>query len=139
MATIVLNRAQKVREAMDGKSRAQELAWYGQTLDIPDPVMLKLLGSKPSKKAAGKGATAKSRVVAVAERKPDKTIWVSELFRELVHRSGYDISRLKSAIHELPDRDQIEKPAQLLKKVAAGGPGVYESLVTYLRGTNGKV
>ena len=133
MATNVFANARQIREAMKGMTRAQELKWYGEELSIPDTILLKLLGKKNKPVMGGKGITTKPYLVHVAEKKPDQALWVSELFRELVDRSGYDLKRLKGTIHKSADMKTRIKPAQLLKKVNSGGPGVFDSFVEYLQ------
>ncbi len=144
----ILDRAKKYSAEIQKRSRAQQLAWFGEQLEIAPVPLLRLVGFKP-KTLREKLATGVT-VAELAETKPDGTLWVTEIFRELVHRNGYDIARLAKTLREPPSEAAPITPATdkskgkpyrasngllslLVRKVGAGGPQVYDDLTEYLR------
>jgi hypothetical protein len=140
MATDVLANAKQFRDRTGKLTRAQELKWFGDTLGIDEFRMLRLIGYSPAviKKRKAHGATFED----LAEAKPEGTVWVSELFRELADRSGYDMERLGDHIRRRGVRpkataNQHKASPQrtntgLLRGIRAGGPGVFDAFASYL-------
>jgi hypothetical protein len=149
MATAILTNAKKFREHTAGLTRAQELKWYRDVLGIEESRMLGLLDYTPAdvRKRKAAGATFEE----LAEARPDRALWVSELFRELADRSGYDMARLSALLK--PAKAQVvsspkkpykpagkgsaarpgKKASQLLVAIRRGGPSVLGRLADYLR------
>lgn len=147
--TEVLKRARKYAAEVQQLNRPQQLAWFGQKLSIQPEVLLQLIGyrSDVAKKHAERGAS----VEKLAERKPDGTLWVTELFREMVFRHGYDVHKVAKTFHgpipeavEVPISTNARKSSRpkngvsglLLRKIRTGGPSVYRDLTDFVRLTN---
>ncbi|MCU0704551.1 MAG: hypothetical protein MUF18_11295 [Fimbriiglobus sp.] len=147
--TEVLKRARKYAAEVQKLNRPQQLVWFGQKLSIQPEVLLRLIGyrSDVAKRHAERGES----VEKLAERKPDETLWVTELFREMVFRHGYDVPKVAKTFHgpvpeavEVPISTTASKssrpkrgvPGLLLRKIRTGGPSVYRDLTDYVRLTN---
>ena len=132
-STMILKNAKRVQEALGSRSRADELRWYGQELRLDDAALLRLLGYTPAEIRRHAGTD----FVTLANARPDQTIWVTELFRGMIHWAGYDLTALAETLHEPTDklkRDGSDlSPEELLNAIATGGPNVYRLLEMYLR------
>jgi hypothetical protein len=140
MPTDILANAKKFRESIGGLTRAQQVGWFRKELGLDESQILRLLGYKPADivKRRAAGAT----VEELAAARPEKAIWVSELFRELADRSGYDINRLREFIRRSGAMATTAKTGSprrpgvgdLLRSIDVGGPDVYDNLALYLGG-----
>ncbi len=145
----VLKRARAHAAEVQPLTRPQELAWYGPNLRIRPEVLLRLIGYRAdvAKRHAAKGES----VEELAAKKPDDTLWVTELFREVIDRNGYDVGRAADTLHgPPPDSVELSIPVGsrtltltpqrvsnlLLRKVRAGGPTVFDDLADFVRLTN---
>jgi hypothetical protein len=138
MAT-ALAKAKQFSEQTEGLTRAQQLKWFIDHLGLGEPQVLALIGYSPAEiQKRDKGGIPFEKL---AEAKPEETLWVSELFLELVHRAGYDmdrlLARLKQAAFPSDDRPKANGAAtsvpELLREIRAGGPDVFSNLTDYLR------
>ena len=146
----ILTRSKQYSAEIHDRTRAQQLKWFGEEFSLPSEVLLQLVGYKPAeiKKHLAKGRS----IEALAEKKPEGTIWVTELFRELAFRGGYDMASIAKSFRESPPGDSpspfrplppARKPAasrmrrELLRRIGSGGPRVYTDLTNYLRLANG--
>lgn len=149
MATDILDNVKRFRNQTSGMTRAQQIQWFGSKLGVGETQLLQLIGYSPTliARQKAKGAT----FTELAEAKPERTVWVSELLFELADRSGYDLAslstRLKSEGRETPTTGgtgiktggkQSAKKASprttagILKKITLGGPDVLDLLTEYL-------
>lgn len=125
-----------------------QLEWFCHQLGIDKRRFLRLLGYTPTEI---REAQMKS-VEELAAAKPDQSLWVAELFKELADRAGYDMKHLAEILHsrpvEAPEAGRENRPAGyiprlrygpedrrvvLLEEIARGGPQVFDRLVEYLR------
>ena len=145
----ILDRAKKYSAEIQKRSRAQQLAWFGEQFDIGSETLLRLVGYSPAeiKRQLASGAT----VVELAKKKLEGTIWVTELFRELVAKHGYEVDGVARSFRE-PVRDADLPPVSkglgkapaplkrvqkvLFRKVKSGGPQVYTDLTNLIRAVN---
>ena len=141
MSTILEN-AKRFENQTSGMTRAEKIQWFGTKLGIDEAEMLRLIGYGPTEIAKQKteGAT----FTELAEAKPDRTVWVSELLLELVDRSGYDWASLTSRLEKpapakgtstrinAGSKYGVKSKGAILKEIALGGPNVLRSLTDYL-------
>jgi hypothetical protein len=133
--TDVLTNAQGFREQTSGLTRAQQLQWFGRALGIDEGRLLELIGYPPTEVRNQKatGVTFEK----LADTRPEQTLWVTELFRELADRSGYAMPRLRELLHTpRPARPESGKKIgteEILREIQRGGPDVLELLTDYLR------
>ena len=140
----ILERAKKYSAEIQKRTREEQLAWFGEQFDIPPEPLLRLVGYSPKSVRAklASGAT----VVELARNKPKGTLRMTEIFRELVSRCGYDVKRVAKTFRHAPKKkpfgevlesdSQVDIPrhvGKLAKRVAAGGPAVYRDLTRYLQ------
>ncbi len=142
----ILDRAKTYSAEIHKRTRAQQLAWFGEQLEIAPETLLRLLGYAP--KAIREKLQVGATVEELAEKKPDETLWVTEILRELVSQHGYEVDRVAKsfrqpyAIHPSTGTRKSGGGLKgmkylLFRKVAAGGPQVYSDLTDLIRLTNG--
>jgi len=138
----ILDNAKRFRKQTSGLSRAEQIQWFGTKLGIDEAEMLRLIGYAPTEiaKKKTKGAT----FTELAEAKPDRTVWVSELLLELADRSGYDWTSLTSRLKKpapakgtetkvkVGAKHGVKTKGEILKEIEVGGPNVLRSLTDYL-------
>lgn len=143
-----LKRAKAYAAELQPLTRPQQLAWFGRKLRIRPEVLLRLIGysSAVAKKHAANGES----VETLAEQKPDGTLWVTELFREMVARRQYSLERTVVEFHgPPPETVELAIPVGtrtgltpnrvqelLLRKIRAGGRSVFRDLSDFVRITN---
>ena len=145
----VMKRAKAYVAEVQLQNRAQQLAWFGQKFRIRPEVLLRLIGYRAdvAKRHAARGES----VEALAASRPDATLWMTELFREMVHRHGYDVGSAAAEFHRpAPETVELSIPVGsrtltltpsrvsnlLLRKVRTGGPTVFQDLTAFVRITN---
>jgi len=144
----LLERVNQYSVEIQKRTRAQQLVWFGERFGIAPEPLLRLLGYTP--KTIREKLSAGETIEELAEKKSEETIWMTEIFREMVHRNGYDVDRLaKSLAVPLEEMTSCRVPPSqggktmfkvtkgvlslLRRKVRAGGPQVYDDLTEYLR------
>ncbi|MGL6096953.1 MAG: hypothetical protein ACRC7O_14310, partial [Fimbriiglobus sp.] len=126
-AADILSNAKRFQASRRGLTRAQELKWFGETLGVEEVRLLRLLGYSPQS-LRGRGVAGES-LVKLAELKPEQTLWVTELFRELADRTGYDVGQMKVLLRPV----EAIRPSPPLPIVGSAGPDSYRSFLNYLR------
>lgn len=144
-----LDRALKLRAQTENLTRPEELKWYVDQFQIEEPRLLRLLGYTPAsvKKLTGEGRS----LIELAEAKPEQTIWVTELFRELADDVGYDLQKMKQFLTDPVADDSDRNPSRqnllgvaakkphrktvpmMLDNIQQGGPGVLRELAQYMQ------
>lgn len=146
--TDMLINAERVRNQTAGLTRAQELKWLVDTFSIDEILVLRLLGY--SRKQIEQLRNGGVSFVALAARKQSRTIWATELFRDLIDKFGYDIDRLSAylktpafppgtpigqSIKSKTEGKATGPPKRLVsvRILRQGGPNVVGHLADYLR------
>jgi len=145
--TTAISDPRVVTKQIQTLSRPKQLAWFGSQLDIPDAHLLRLIGyaSGKARELIRKGQT----VEELASAKPEGTLRLTEILREMTSREGYDLSRVAASLRKPPDILAAQVPPKGKKNtqpkigrtpsekyaraVRLGGPGVYWALTQYLR------
>lgn len=125
----VLMRAKKFAAEIQPLSRSQQLAWFGQKLSIQPEILLRLIGY--SDEFADKFVSSGRCFYDLANQKQKETLWITELFREIVSRGQYNVEQLAHEISLPPVYTSDDN--NLLHKIGMGGPSVYINFVDYIR------
>ncbi len=85
-------------QQLDGKSRAEELAWYADWLAIDPGVFLLLFNVATDGLATRKDR--KNKLIEIANEHEEATIWFTEMFRELADRAKHDPDEVRAMIDQ---------------------------------------